>query len=576
MSAPPSPMRISLASAQERETIYRLRHAVYASELRQHDARHEGTLSDALDDVNLYITARISERIVGFVSITPPAARQFAIEKYLSRDELPFALDGGVYEVRLLTVDPAYRRQRIASLLMYAALRWIEAHWGTRVIALGRRELLGFYRKVGFQPLGQTIQSGAVAFELMSATPGELRAHAARYADALQQLRQRVDWRLGVSFDHAPTCYHGGAFWEAIGESFERLAAKDRIINADVLDAWFPPAPRVITVLQEHLSWLARTSPPTHGEGLVRAIADARQLMPEGILPGAGSSSLMFLALRVWLRPASRVLLLDPTYGEYAHVLERVIRCRVDRLPLFREDAYQLNLASLAAQARKAYELIVLVNPNSPTGQYVPRQALEAVLRKMPANTRVWVDETYVDYVGAGASLEQFAMHSQNTIICKSMSKVYALSGLRAAYLCAPAPIISELRPLSPPWAVSLPAQVAAVAALRETDYYAQRYQETHTLRSELVERLLELPGIDVIPGVANSVLCHLPSTGPDATTLAQACRAHGLFVRDLTSLRSRLGARAIRIAVKDRRTNQRIVNILAAVLEQLQGRARA
>src|SRR5207344_1800686 len=103
--------------------------------------------------------------------------------------------------------------------------------------------------------------------------------------------------------------------------------------NADVLDAWFPPAPGVTDTLQAHLPWLLRTSPPTDCAGLVGAVATARGVAPENILPGAGSSDLIFRAFRHWLTAGSRVLILDPTYGEYSHVLEKVIGCTVDRLP---------------------------------------------------------------------------------------------------------------------------------------------------------------------------------------------------------------------------------------------------
>jgi len=103
------------------------------------------------------------------------------------------------------------------------------------------------------------------------------------------------------------------------------------VINADVLDAWFPPAPGVVSALQEYLPWLLRTSPPQDSVGLVRTIAYTRGIPDDSILVGAGSSSLIYLAFRQWLTQKSRVLLLDPTYGEYAHVLEQVIGCRTDR-----------------------------------------------------------------------------------------------------------------------------------------------------------------------------------------------------------------------------------------------------
>src|SRR5262249_13274120 len=144
-------------------------------------------------------------------------------------------------------------------------------------------------------------------------------------------------------FHGSPACYHGGAFFSAIGDEFDTLEKSRHVISADVLDAWYPPAPGVLTALHEHLPWLLRTSPPTGCEGMLRTIARVRDVPLECLVPGAGSSSLIFLAFRHWLTPASRVLILDPTYGEYPHVLEQVIGCRVDRLVLCRRDGYQLD-----------------------------------------------------------------------------------------------------------------------------------------------------------------------------------------------------------------------------------------
>ena len=125
------------------------------------------------------------------------------------------------------------------------------------------------------------------------------------------------------------------------------------------------------------------------------------------------------------------------------------------------------------------YDLIVLVNPNSPTGCYTRREQLEPVLRRAPVDTRIWVDETYLEYASAAQSLERFAAGSENVVVCKSLSKVYALSGARAAYLCAGPHQLEALRSLTPPWSVSLPAQVAAVNALQDPEYYARQYRKT-------------------------------------------------------------------------------------------------
>lgn len=558
---------IRAATAGDREVIYRLRHEVYARELAQHEVRPEGSLRDPLDEFNTYLVAEWRGKIAGFISITSPDCGRYSIDKYIPRLELPFPFDNRLFEVRLLTILKPHRGQALALLLMYAAFRWVEVNGGTRIVGIGRREVLELYRKMGMQSHGLEIRSGAVRFELMSAEVAHLRKVAPGYSTLLNRLARMIEWRLEFPF-HAPAqCFHGGAFFDAIGTAFERLDRRSEIINADVLDAWFPPSPRVLAALQADLGWLLQTSPPANCDGLVRTIANARGVGRGCILPAAGSSDLIFLALRHWLTPESRVLLLDPTYGEYGHVLEQVVRCRVERFALNHAENYDINLERLEKCLSRPFDLAILVNPNSPTGRHVPRLELERLLRRVSSGTRVWVDETYVDYAGSDQSLEQFAATSSNVVVCKSMSKVYALSGARVAYLCGAPRTIDELRAITPPWAVSLPAQVAAVKALQDPDYYARRYEQTGHLRAQLAAALAGLEGWEIVPGVANFLLCHPSREGPDAAEIVRRCRARGLFLRDARAMGSRLGRHALRIAVKDAETNRRMAAILSEVL---------
>ena len=572
VAAPPRPSAgtrpvITLATEAHRKAIYRMRHDVYARELGQHAENAAGALRDALDEANVYLVALTGAEVAGFVSITPPGAR-YSIDKYLPRDDLPFAVDSGLHEIRLLTVDAAHRRRTLAPLLMYAAQRWIESRGGTHVAALGRDEVVGLYLGVGLRCTGRQVRAGAVLYHVLHASTAEVRARIAGRARVLDRLERGARWELPVPFHAAPACYHGGAFFQAVGPAFDDLGRREHVINADVLDAWFPPSPRVLDALREHLAWLARTSPPTQCEGMVEAIARARGVPAACVLAGGGSSDLIFRALPRWLSRASRVLILDPMYGEYAHVLEQVVRCRVDRLRLPRQQGYALDLDAWTDRLRRGrYDLAIVVNPNSPTGRHVPPADLRAALQRVPPATRVWIDETYVDYAGAGASLEATAAASENVVVCKSMSKVYALSGMRAAYLCAPPPVIEGLRPYTPPWAVGLPAQVAAVRALEDEAYYRARWTETHALRAELASALERELGCEVVPGTANFVLCHLPPAGPDAAEVVRRAREHGLFLRDAGGMGTAIGAHALRIALKDAETNARMIAILGALL---------
>lgn len=571
-------VEVRFATAGDLQWIYELRHRVYAEELGQHSPDPRGRLRDGLDGDNVYLVAAQGPHPIGFVSLTPPWLGRYGLDKYVSRDELPVLAEDDVFEVRILTVEARWRGSGVATLLMYAALRWVMSRGGRTVVAMGRTDLLDMYEAVGLRRVGRTVHSGALRFEVMVADLAEVtNLVVGPYRTTLESMRSEVDWRLDMAFAPSPDgCEHGGASFDAIGPDFRSLHRRHEVVAADVLDAWFPPAPGVSAALLEDPGWVARTSPPTDAGGLLEEIAAARSLPSEALAVGAGSSDLIFRAFGRWLTHRSRVLLIDPGYGEYTHVTERVIGCQVDRFRVRREDGWQLDpdLLSDAVRAGR-YDLVVLINPNNPTGCHTPAADLRSVIADSPASTRWWIDEAYLGYVDLAESLADLAATHPSVVVCTSLSKMYALSGLRAAYLVAEPNIAAELRRWTPPWQVSLPAQLAAVAALRDPAYYRACWLRTQDLRGQLAA---DLAGVDdsliVEEGVANFLNLTLAPSGPSAAQLVRECRVHDVYLRDLSPLSSQYQGKTVRIAVKDTGDNARIVAACRDALDRLRRRA--
>lgn len=139
----------------------------------------------------------------------------------------------------------------------------------------------------------------------------------------------------------------------------------------------------------------------------------------------------------------------------------------------------------------------------------------------------------------------------------KSLSKVYALSGLRAGYLVAHAALCASLAQWFPPWAVSLPAQVAVIEALQDSDYYQARYAETHQLREELAA---SLAGFTVFSSVANFLLVAVHGS---AAGLVQELRQSGIYVRNCDSMSDQFDDRFIRVAVRGPEQNRRLAEAI-------------
>ncbi|MER6923952.1 GNAT family N-acetyltransferase, partial [Streptomyces spiralis] len=131
-------LQLRTATPRDHDWIQELRHRVYAEELGQHPVDPSGRLSDGLDGDNVYLVAARGETRIGFVSLTPPWVGRYSLDKYLTREELPVLTEEAPFEIRVLTVEEHWRSTAAAPLLMYAALRWVAARGGRRVVAMGR------------------------------------------------------------------------------------------------------------------------------------------------------------------------------------------------------------------------------------------------------------------------------------------------------------------------------------------------------------------------------------------------------------------------------------------------------
>jgi threonine-phosphate decarboxylase len=299
--------------------------------------------------------------------------------------------------------------------------------------------------------------------------------------------------------------------------------------------------------------------PEPYAESLTHALAQYHDLDPSEILVGNGSTQLIYLCARV-LAPR-RVLLVAPLFSEHAAAF-RTAGATVDYFRL-RPPAFVLELERLAcALAEGSPDALVLTNPNSPTGAVMARTQLEELTRMCrKTKTRLLVDETFIDWQEE-ESIKQSAVRNHHVILFRSLTKFFALPGLRVGYLIAHQTMIERMRARFEPWSVNTVAQEVGKACLQDQRFIERSRAFLSRERAWLFAQLRVIPGLRVFPSQANFFLAQLLRQEMTARDLVNTLARDKLLIRSCDNFVG-LGIQFFRVAVRRRSANRRLLAAL-------------
>lgn len=362
-----------------------------------------------------------------------------------------------------------------------------------------------------------------------------------------------------VECDEGPClAVHGGQQWSLIGSRTDQLG---QYVPADVNDAWYAPADSVREALHASIDAIQHT--PAVGSSRLRdEIAALLGTPAEDLLIGAGASALLHHLIGCAGHPGSTVLLASPTYSEYERIARaagaRVVRLMLDVEAGFAIDPDELGRAAHLADAT----LVVLANPNNPTGSHLELTQLSALLAALPSDCRLLVDEAYIDWTPDDSCWELAGSRPALAVV-RSLSKGPALAGLRAGHARLGAAWSEAHDWIAPPWPISLPAQAAWIAALQAGEHVAERIAETRALRDTFVGELTAIDGLEPLDTCAHYFLVRLHAPWPSASSLVASLREQHVLVRDGTAFGPPLGGDWVRITTRSAADNARVVKAL-------------
>ena len=288
------------------------------------------------------------------------------------------------------------------------------------------------------------------------------------------------------------------------------------------------------------------------------------------VCPANGSTELIHLLPRLF--PGSRALVVAPPFSEYAAALERG-GWEVHYLFLKPEDTFAIDLRELEERLAGGFDLLVLANPGNPTGALVPLPQVAEILELCRlAGTVPVVDEAFMDFCEEESAISAVVADTRG-IVLRSLTKFFALPGLRLGFAIAAEGVIERLARLVPPWSVGTLAQAAGVAALADDGYRERTLSVIAAERDHLSAGLASLPGVRPFPSAANYLLIELTS-GLTAADLAGHLLARRILIRDCADFPG-LDHRFFRVAVRSRQENERLLAALTEVLASITGRRR-
>lgn len=301
-----------------------------------------------------------------------------------------------------------------------------------------------------------------------------------------------------------------------------------------------------------------RCYPDPYCRKLISAIADFEQVPAKQVFCGNGAAELIFSCCMA-LRPR-KAMVLSPCFSEYETAL-KVFGTETAHYLLRREDDFALTEAFLPTLERFDGEMLMLCNPNNPTGQVIERPLMEKILEICRRrNIFLFIDECFLDLTQGGEtfSMKPFLEGTENLFLLKAFTKSYGMAGIRLGYcLCADGALLGEMAKSTQPWNVSSLAQAAGVAALKEQVFLQQTRALIRTERQWLMGELAAL-GFRVCPSKANFLLLH----GPE--DLHQALARRGIAIRRCGNYYG-LDNGWYRIAVRQHEENE----ILVAAMKQ-------
>ena len=253
----------------------------------------------------------------------------------------------------------------------------------------------------------------------------------------------------------------------------------------------FPPHPKVVESIAAAAGAMNRYPDPD-ATLLRRRLAERYETQPGRVAVGNGSCEILLAAAEALLEPGAEILYSWPAFSMYPY-LAALTGAREIRVPLDAAEAHDLE--AMAAEVTAATQIVLVCNPNNPTGTHVPAAEVAEFCAALPSHVTVILDEAYVEFQAhddVDASIDLLA-GLPNLVVLRTFSKCYGLAGLRVGYALGSPKFRAAIDAVRQPFSVNALAQAAGAEAILHQDDVTKRVESTIAERLRVEEGLREL-----------------------------------------------------------------------------------
>jgi histidinol-phosphate aminotransferase len=321
----------------------------------------------------------------------------------------------------------------------------------------------------------------------------------------------------------------------------------------------FPPHPAVVDAIAAAAAEANRYPDPT-ARLLRRRVAERFDSDPARIAVSNGSCEILLAAALALCEEGDEILYAWPSFSMYPH-LPALSGAREIQVPL--NDRYVHDLDAMLEEVTAATQLLVVCNPNNPTGTYVPAAQIGAFLERVPDRVTVILDEAYIEFQTTDdpdATLDLLPAHP-NLVLLRTFSKCYGLAGLRVGYALGTPQFRAAVDAVRQPFSVNHVAQAAAAEAILHQDDVVDRVEKNMVERLFVEEEVRAL-GLDAADSEANFSWVALGDR--DEEEVVESLARAGVAVRPGAALG---GPGHLRATYGTRPENERFVTALKAAI---------